>query len=170
MAFDRIYRPLMVRHARRLGLNRSDAEEIAQQCLEVVVGRIRDFQRRTSFRAWLRRIVEFKVYRHLRRLAQEPLSLRGDPEAISCASPAEEWERHWTRTHLMFCVASVQDEFAPHTYRAFELYVLQSMPVDQITLALGMTRAQVYVAKARVMKRVRERYAQMLEKWYGGRE
>jgi len=166
-AFDRIYRPLLVRYARQQGLNRGEAEEIAQQCLEIIVRNIRGFRRRRSFRAWLRRIVQLKVYQHLRRRARDPLPLHGDPEAVQGVSPAEEWERQWTRTHLMYCVASVKGDFAPHTYRAFELYVLQSVPVEQITQALGMTRGQVYVAKARVMRRVRERFAEMLETWYG---
>ncbi len=167
--FDRLYRPLLMKYARKRGLKQDDAEEIVQQCLEVIVTRIRDFQRRKSFRGWLRRIAENKIKHHLDRkhALQRPSVQAALGTANRELTPAELWERQWNRTHLLYCIASLRNDFAAHTLQAFELYVLQDMPVDKVSEALGMSRNQVYVAKSRVMRRIRDRFADMLEALYG---
>ncbi len=166
--FDKLYRPLLTRYARRRGLDADQAEEIAQQCLEVVVSQIGEFRRRKSFRGWLRRIVENKVCKHLDQRRRG----RADSEAVERvagaeADPAELWERQWNRTHLLYCLASLKTDFAPHTLAAFERYVLEEQPVAKIVEELSLTRNQVYVAKSRVMKRLAERFTDLLETMYG---
>ncbi len=180
--FDRLYRPLLTRFATAQGLGPTDAEEIAQQCLEIIVGQIGAFRRRKSFRGWLRRMVDNKVKQHY---AQKRRHAGADPLALSAAgptgasphgeriadhgaqSPGEMWETQWDRTHLMYCLANLRDTFAAHTLRAFELYVLHEQPVDQICRQLGMSANQVYIAKTRVIKRIQSRYARLLESLYG---
>jgi RNA polymerase sigma factor (sigma-70 family) len=180
--FDRLYRPLLVRFARARGLGRTDAEEISQQCLEIIVKQIGTFRRRKSFRGWLRRMVNNKVKQFY---AQKRRHAGADPTALIASShaggssrveagtphaeenPAEMWEAQWDRTHMMYCLANLRETFAPHTLRAFELYVLHEWPVDRICRLLGMSANQVYVAKRRVLKGIQARYARLLESLYG---
>lgn len=167
--FDRIYRPLLTRYARQRGLGLDEAEEIAQQCLEIIVGRIKDFQRRQRFRSWLRRLVENKVKQHfaLRKngVPMDPDLLQGF--AGTEPSPADSWEADWNRTHLEYFIGSLSSEFAPHNLLAFECYVLDELPVPRIAELLGMTPNQIYVAKSRVIRRIRERFGDMLSGLYG---
>ncbi|HNQ22392.1 MAG TPA: sigma-70 family RNA polymerase sigma factor [Phycisphaerae bacterium] len=167
--FDKLYRPLLMLYARRRGLSPADAEEIAQECLEVLVAKIQGFERRLSFRAWLHRIVDHKVNQHL---ARQRRALSLGPEWLEEApatepSPAQIWEQQWDRTHLFYCLAALRSDFAPHTLQAFELYVLQGLPVAEIARLLGMTPNQIYVAKSRVMRRLREAYRRLIDKLYG---
>lgn len=166
--FTRLYRPMLMGYARRRGLSEDEAEEIAQDCLEVIVGRIRDFRRRKSFRGWLRRTAENKIRHHLQRKSRYRRDdFRGaaaphvDPDR-----PEQIWERQWNRTHLLYCIAGLKSDFAPHTLQAFDLYVLREWPVEKISAQLGMTANQIYVAKSRVLRRIRERYAETMETLY----
>lgn len=180
--FDRLYRPLLMRFATARGLGHTDAEEIAQQCLEVIVRQIGAFRRRESFRGWLRQMVDNKVKQfhaqRRRHAGADPLprtadgrlgmSRHGEGQAARDeGDPAESWETQWDRTHLMYCLANLRDTFAAHTLRAFELYVLHEQPVDQICSQLDMSANQVYIAKSRVLKRIRSRYTHLLESLYG---
>lgn len=168
--FDQLYRPLLMRYARRRGLAEDEADDVAQQCLQVVVERIADFRRRKSFRGWLRRIVDHKVSHQIARnhQARQADTAVLDGAASTELTPPELWERHWMQTHLLYCLAGVRDDFGAHTIRAFEMYVFEERSVAEICEALGMTANQVYVAKSRIMKRLRERYAALMESLYGG--
>jgi len=42
------------------------------------------------------------------------------------------------------------------TLQAFELHALRGMPVDTAAEQLGMSKASVYQAKSRVLRRVKE--------------
>lgn len=165
--FDQLYRPLLTGYARRRGLGQAAAEEVAQQCLAAIVDRIRDFRRQRSFRRWLRGLVTHKVADHLRgetRQRHVPWSGRDLPDGLDAD---EIWERTWNASHVRYFVSGLRDEFADHTLQAFSLYVLDELPIEEITRRLGMSRNQIYVAKSRVIRRLRERFAEQLEALYG---
>lgn len=167
--FDRLYRPLLTSYARARGLRAGEAEEIAQRCLSAVAGVMHKFKRDHSFRGWLRGMVNRKVADFIAekarfRQADTALLLNAvDP----APTPDELWQRIWNRAHLRHCLDSLRADFATHTLQAFTLYVLQGEPVVDICSRLGMTPNQVYVAKSRVMRRLRERATDVLASLYG---
>jgi RNA polymerase sigma-70 factor (ECF subfamily) len=166
--FDRLYRPLLIQYARHHGLGPGEAEEIAQQCVEVVLAQIADFQKRLSFRGWLRTIVLNKVRQFFRdqrrRAAGGDAMLEGVPDE---APPGDPWDREWEAAHLAYCLAEVRSTVAEHTYYAFELYVIRDMPVEEVSRILAMTPNQIYVAKNRVIKKLRERSDRLMQHLYG---
>ncbi len=167
--FDGIYRPLLVQYARRRGVGPELAEEIAQESLVAVARQIGGFQRRRSFRAWLRAIVDHKVADHLARrrrnptLSDETLSALRDPSP----APSELWESHWNAGIARMMVHRLRTVFAAHTLQAFEMYVLDDRPVEEISRTLGMTANQIYVAKSRVARYLRENCADLIDAFYG---
>lgn len=169
--FVRLYQPLLVAYARRRGLRRADAEEIAQQCLGVVVRRIGSFQRRRRFRSWLRRIVDLLVYQWLReaqrrrRVREVLLNQAERPPADEQARFAT-WREEWNRFHLQHCLEDLRTRFTTETLRAFELYVLRDFPVPTITRLLHISENQVYVAKSRVLQYLRTCHADALAELY----
>ncbi|MCO6435642.1 MAG: sigma-70 family RNA polymerase sigma factor [Phycisphaerae bacterium] len=168
--FDGVYRPMLAGYARRCGLGPAVAEEIAQECLAAIVDRIRDFRRQRSFRRWLRGMVTHKVADHLRREKRERRRPSGSHTAagVRVSHPDEIWEQTWNASHLRYFIAGLRDEFAEHTLRAFAMYVLEERPVEEISRLLGMSPNQIYVAKSRVLRRLKDRYADQLEALYGG--
>ena len=156
--FDALYRPLLVRYARARGLSDEAAEEIAQQGMAALVTGIQGFHRRSSFRGWLHGMIDNKVNDQLRKRRRERVALAGDLEAAEApdGNPAWIWERQWNQTHLLYCLNQVRSDVAAATYDAFEMYVIQELSVDEIAEQLGMTPNQIYVAKHRVMAKIKK--------------
>jgi RNA polymerase sigma-70 factor (ECF subfamily) len=127
------------------------------------------FAPKSSFRGWLRGMVDHKVSDYLtqrrkhRRADTELLARTPDPGR----TPQELWQQQWNRIHLDYCIDGLRIEYAPHTLQAFAMYVLQERPVKEISRRLGMTPNQIYVAKSRVMARIRERFGNMIDGLYG---
>ena len=163
--FDKLYRPLLVHYGMDRGLPREAAEETAQQCMADIAGGIASFQRRVSFRGWLRGMIENKVKDQLRkrRLERGGRTADFDREQTQEGNPALVWERQWNRTHLLYCLNLIRDEISPVTYQAFELYVIAERPVGEIAAQLDMTRNQIYVAKHRVLARLKNRWSDLAD-------
>ena len=163
--FDQVYRPLLVRYGLARSLSREEAEEIAQQCMASIAEGIERFQRRVSFRGYLRRMVDNKVNDQLRKRRREHSAKTADfqREQTTEPSPALLWERDWNRTHLLYCLNRIRNEVAPLTYQAFDLYVIRELPVPKIAERLGMTPNQIYVAKHRVLARIKKRWGDLAD-------
>ncbi len=167
--FHSIYRPLLIRYARHRGLDAESAEDVAQQCLAAVSQRIRGFEKKRSFRAWLRGMVDHKVADHFAKFGRPPAqlhesSMESDAESETLSNL---WEVTWNGRLLQVLSEHLRSHFAEHTMRAFEMYVMRDMPVEQIANLLGMTPNQIYVAKSRVVRYLRESCDEVLENLYG---
>ena len=163
--FDQIYRPLLVAYARARGLTAEAADEVAQECMAAVAEHIRTFERRASFRGWLRGMIDHMVADELKRRRRE-----GPARTVDFARPQERegnpqllWERNWNRTHLLYCLNLIRNEISPVTFEAFELYVVRELPVREIARRLGITPNQLYVAKHRVMARLKARWEELAD-------
>ncbi len=156
---------MLIRYAAERGLSGDEAEEIAQQCMAAIAGGIRGFQRKVSFRGWLRGLIEHKVSDQLKKHRRELPARTADfdREQTREASPALLWERQWNRTHLLYCLNQLRDEVSPMTLEAFELYVIHELPVQEIAERLAMTPNQVYVAKHRVLARLKKRWSELAD-------
>jgi len=158
-AFESLYRPLLVSYAMSRGLNAPDAEDVAQQCTQAVLEKIDDYQHLQSFKAWLRAIAEHKIVDRFRRL-------QGDVQADSAfwgtqrdttGSPVEDlWEAQWVRAHILHCAERVRGSVNESTYEAFSACVVRGMEPAAVAGLLNLTVNQVYVAKHRVLERIRE--------------
>jgi RNA polymerase sigma-70 factor (ECF subfamily) len=161
--FDQLYRPLVVGYAVARGLDSNDADDVAQQCVQAVLGRINTYEHSGSFKTWLRAIAEKKIcdcFRARRREVQadsEILSQLADADE----SPAETWEKHWWKGHFRFCAESVRQEVSPSTYSAFISYAIEGRPAGEVAQAQGLTVNQVYVAKHRILERMRGMMAEL---------
>ncbi len=156
-AFDRLYRDLLVGYAKSRGLSDSDAQDVAQQCVIAVMEHIATYRHEASFRSWLSAIAERKVidvYRRARR-AQSP----GSGDVSDCPDDAAGidtiWRRNWERAHLRHALEAVRSEVTERTYAAFVQYAVEDRSPQSVADALGMTVDQVYLAKHRVLERLR---------------
>ena len=57
----------------------------------------------------------------------------------------------------------VQDEFAPATWQAFRRHALEGEPAVRVAEALGLSLNSVLLAKSRVLKRLRQEAAGLVE-------
>lgn len=164
--FVGLYRPLLVGYARARGLQAEDAEDIAQQCLESISQHIANFDYdpgRGGFKKWLHTLVNNRV-RNLLRRRQERLAESGDFERPQgrARSPEEMWEQLWLGEHLKYCLEQIRPQVEPKTYQAFCRVALEQQPVKAVSREIGMTAEQIYVAKSRMTKRLREMMTDLL--------
>lgn len=160
--FDHLYRPLIFGYAQGLGLDAADAEDVVQSCAQAVLANIARYQHVGSFKAWLRRIALNKVRDASRRRGE----VQGDTAQLAGAAdpaptPDELWERRWLEEHLRFCLERVRSDFARHTYEAFYRIVFREHSPAQVAEELRLSLNQVYVAKHRVLDRVRDQMLQL---------
>lgn len=156
--FDRLYRSMLIQYTQARGLDLADAEDVAQQCVTAVMEQIDGYAHRASFKNWLYGIAEHKIvdlYRRRRRECQPADGVLTNAEDSSTNADGI-WHRHWMVAHLRHCAESVRREVAESTYLAFERYAIQGHPVSDVAASLGLTPNQVYVAKHRVLARIRE--------------
>jgi len=163
--FHDLYAPLIYRYARRRGLNREDADDIRSECYKSIVQQIGAFdydKAKGGFKAWLRTIVDRRVV-DLFRKKREQQAKSGELQQIEAVhtSAEEVWDTEWKSQHLKHCVEQLRGEVSRTTFAAFSMVVIEGRPVVEVCDELGMNSNQVYKAKARMLRRVREKMAEI---------
>lgn len=171
--YESLYRPLVRAYAISRGLDASAADDVAQQCSEVVLEHIAEYEHAGSFKAWLRAIAEHKVIDRFRAWKREAgadtafwRAREADAEREGGAAPADAWDRHWDHAHIMFCAERARKQVSESTYEAFEACVVRGMSPDSVAALLNIPVDHVYVAKHRVLERIRGH----LRELHGGEE
>lgn len=73
------------------------------------------------------------------------------------------WEEEYRR-HLVARVLSlIQTDFQPATWQAFWQSVMEGKPAAGVAQGLGLSTGAVYMAKARVLSRLRQELDGMLD-------
>ena len=158
--FVRLYTPLLLRWAYRLGLPGPDAADLVQEVFLVLVRQLPKFSYdpSRSFRAWLR-TVTLNKWRDLggRRGAR---SLDADDPALlglAVADPAELFDEAEYRAALSGrALQLIRQEFQPTTWQACWETVVMDRPAAEVAAELGITVNAVYLAKSRVLSRLRQ--------------
>jgi RNA polymerase sigma factor (sigma-70 family) len=158
---DARMRPVIVGVTKRLGLTHDEAEEVAQATLaEVFEGYQKGRYERGKgrLRSWVVAIARNLAIDSLRRRGAAGRAALAFPEVPDDARVSVIWEEEWNRFVAREALACLRREayVDERTIRAFELFALSGVPADQAGLDCGMTAAQVYVAKNRVARRLRE--------------
>ncbi len=164
--FYGLYQPLLYRYARARRLDRDVAEEILQQCMTVLAQKMPEFEyakERGGFKYWLRRLVNNKINDYFKK-KKLPLAQSADFHRASLRddSSDELWEQQWRKRHLKFCLESIKHDVAPQTFQAFEYHVLADWSVERVSETLGLSADQVYAAKSRITKRLREKMKELI--------
>lgn len=165
--FFQIYHPLLYRYARLRGLGRENAEELAQQCMTILIDRMPRFEYsrdKGGFKRWLRRLVNNKINDFFKK-RKMPLAESADyRKLVDRETTLEEiWEQEWEKKHLQFYLKEVRKDVAPKTYQAFEYYVICDWPVGRVTETLNMTAEQVYAAKSRIIRKLRAKMTRTVD-------
>ncbi len=167
--FVRVYAPLVYRFARRRGLQDSDAGDIAQEVLRAVLrdaDQLDQIHRRGSLRSWLFTVAHHRIYDFQKRGRQDQGSGASGVQAALHAQPAREdreaWDREYRQQLFAWAAVQVQSQCSPSAWRAFRLTAVEGKSGADAATELGMTVAAVYLAKSRVMARLKE-FIQMWE-------
>ena len=167
-----LYQPLLRTWMARAGVAASDVDDLAQDVLLVVFREIAGFERRGqgAFRAWLRTILAHRVRDYFRGQKYRPTAT-GDSDFLrgldELESPESALSHLWDHEHDKHVAASlmrrVQGDFEPATWQAFRRHVLEGEPAAHVAVELGLSLNSVLLAKSRVLKRLREELAGLVE-------
>lgn len=163
--FVDIYDPMIYRYARLRGLSHDNAKEVVQDCMTQLVQVMPEFEyqrEKGRFKAWLRRIANNKIndmFKRRRPISAETDDFRRPQESEESVNKL--FEEQWQRKHLRYCLKQVLAEASPTTRQAFELYVVMEWPVERVTEALSVSADQVYAAKSRITRRLKQRYQEL---------
>jgi len=168
-----LYEPLIERWVRPHVAQRADAEDLVQEVMTTLVRELPGFdhnERPGAFRAWLRTITIHRLRAYWEKRdarsaiagapdLREALAQLADPTSALSESWDEEHDRHVTKTLLK----SIRLEFQPATWRAFERQVHDGQPASDVAQELGISVNAVLIAKSRVLKRLREKAAGLVD-------
>ena len=115
--------------------------------------------KRGRFRHYLRKIIRnqaLKIYRKRNGSAAGTDCMERTPAEPSVDVWDELWDEEWKRHVLAMALAELKGHVQPATYMAFEMYVLQERPVQEVANFLGMSVASVYTAKSRCVAALKE--------------
>jgi RNA polymerase sigma-70 factor (ECF subfamily) len=158
-------RPVVVHFGQGLGLSPQDAEDAAQETLMTFLKALQagHYDRQKGrLSHWLLGIAR-RVILNKRRHAS---SQGGHADTAFWESLPDDgqadtmWEVQWQQAVLQRCLDQARREFDPKVFKAFQLYALGDVPVQEVGRRLDMTANAVYIAKSRVLARLRELEAQ----------
>jgi RNA polymerase sigma factor (sigma-70 family) len=167
--FHDTYAALLVRYARRAGLNDSDAEDAAQETMIAMVEKMPRFRYspdRCSFKSWLQLTVQRLVVDRCRRLHYRAAGVnvpRTQPlsEELLKTLAAEQsdldrlWHEEW-RAHLLELAARrVKDTVRAQHYQIFHLHVLRRLSAAETARRCSVSVMTVHLTRLRVGRKVR---------------
>jgi RNA polymerase sigma-70 factor (ECF subfamily) len=166
------YAPLVYGFARRRGLQDADAADLMQEVLRSVAGaapRLDYDPKRGTFRSWLFTVTRNKVYTFLdgQRRRERGSGDSGVQERLeelpAADAEASEWDREYDRRLFAWAADEVRGEFQDATWQAFWGTAVDGQTPKQVAASLGLSVGAVYVAKSRVLARLRERVQELQE-------
>lgn len=174
-SFYRMYAGVILRFARACGLPESNAQDVLQATMMVLMKRMSGFDyapERGKFRSFLFAIVRNKAREERRRLARRqareiPLDAAPDhgdgdgrsladklPDTKARGAEALEWTR-WVDSNVREALARVREQVAPHRFDVFYELVFEGRAVDEVAARHRLSRNTVYKIKHDLLLRLR---------------
>jgi RNA polymerase sigma-70 factor (ECF subfamily) len=162
--FVDLYGPLIFRYGLRQGLQEADAADLTQDVLARVA---RALPRglydpeRGDFRGWLFTVVRNQFRNVLERRGRQEQGT-GDTSAQEALAeqpaPGDDaaWHEEYRRQLFVFAAEQVRPEMDAKAWQAFWRTGVEGRPAKDAAKELGMTVAAVYMAKSRVLARIKE--------------
>jgi len=171
--FVRLYAPVIYGFARKRGLQDADAADLMQEVLRSVSSaapRLEYDRARGTFRGWLFTITRNKVFNFLESRSRRVVGTgdsavrdRLEQHADGNGAPTADWEADYRRTLAAQAMARIKSEFQAATWKAFLQTAVDGLSPAQAAKNVGMSVGAVYVAKSRVIARLRQEIESMRE-------
>ena len=158
-----IYAPLVYEYLGAQGLQDADAADLTQDVLTSVATAANNLNyssQRGPFRSWLFTVVKNRL-RNFRRKSKRQTCGTGGTEAheLLMQQPdrdAVDWDQAYERRLFHHAADQVRGDFQESTWQAFWRTAVEGQAGKEVAESLGMTISAVYLAKGRVMQRIRE--------------
>ena len=168
-----IYQPVVFRMARRRGLQDADSQDVMQQVFLSISKSIEGWipgDLQPPFRAWLTTIARNAITKALTRRPRdaatgstsmvELLHAQSDPQETTAEILAE------ARKELVrWATEQIRTEFSETTWNVFWLTAIEGVPIAEVAKSIGRSAGAVYVARYRVIARLKEKVLEVSQLW-----
>ncbi len=165
--FVELYAPLIFHWGRRHGLSETDAADLVQEVMTVLVVKLPEFQYDPNkrFRSWLRTVtLNTARTMHRRRPSRALASLSRLAQQPEAAPPDDLFEEQEYRSFLIQrALELMRRHFQETTWRACWEHVVHGRPAAEVARELGLSTNAVYIAKYRVLRRLRQELEGLLD-------
>ncbi len=156
--FVGIYTPLVHHWILKLGVEKNQADDLVQEVFVVLLGKVSHIvaNRPKSFRAWLRTVTVNKCRDHFRKCNRKT-----EPTFVSHLEVAgDDTNEILTDQEYQTFVAHsamrlMKDAFSETTWKACWENVARGRPAREVASELGISENAVYLARGRILKRLR---------------
>lgn len=172
--FLAIYRPVVVRMACGRGLQYADADDLAQQVFLSVAKAIESWESGASqppFRVWLSRITRNAIVNALTRRKPDAPGGSASVHEMLLELPERDADTSQqlleeSRYQVMRWAANeIRSEFTELTWSLFWLTSIEGDNVAEVARLKDKTPGAVYMARFRVMQRLKEKMLEVSEVW-----
>ena len=161
------------------GLTNTEAEDVVQETLLAVAKEMPDFKydpARGSFKGWLLEVTRRRIANQVRKRLKHRPAIAGPPVGEATRPPSGQksepdqrrtatvervpdpnsdemerlWDQEWRTNLLEASIVRVKKRVNAKQYQMFNLYVMMQWPMNQVKKTLGVSAAQVYMAKMRI--------------------
>lgn len=160
--FASIYQPVIFRICRKKGLQHADATDVTQEVLTQVAKSIDKFDPThpgATFRGWLYRVTRNSVVDFFRSNNRKPTVSAGTDvfaNVLQSDTDSKEFFLEYQRQVFLSVAREVSAQVKPSTWRAFWETEMENRPADAVAKSLGITVGALYVARSRVLARLKK--------------
>ena len=154
-----------------------DARDVSQNVflsLSKCTMRFQPGEGANSFRGWLWGVTNNHIKYYLRQESSQPSAVGGSTAVRRMADVAQEAEpagleseemasRTGEQGLLKRALELLRTDFQEPTWRAFWQTTMESRPAAEVAAELGLSANAVYLAKSRVLRRLRQEFEGQLE-------
>ena len=163
--FVRLYAPLVYSYGRRRGLQDADAADLAQDVLRIAAEKIDRFQydpARGEFRGWLltvslNRVRRFMTTPKLRDQGTGRSTIVEVLQQQPDRAEQDSWNQESRMQLFRWATEQIRPDFQAKTWQAFWWTAVEQKSAATVATELGISVGSVYVAKSRVVARLREK-------------
>ena len=170
----RLFGPLVYQWCRQNGLQPADATDVGQETFQAVATNIGTFRREEpgdTFRGWLWTITRSKIVDHWRRTHQQAQASGGSTAQSRLENVAAPHSSHTGEppdpetpgSLYQRALQVIQEDFEEPTWRAFWRVAVDGCTPADVAGELNISVNAVYLAKSRVLRRLREELGDLLD-------
>jgi RNA polymerase sigma-70 factor (ECF subfamily) len=174
--FVGLYQPAILRMAKRRGMQEADALDVIQQVFVSVAKSIESWSSISGgppFRAWLATIARNAITNALTRQPWDAAlggssvieQLQSLPAHTALEATQSELLRETRHQLVLWAADEIRHEFGDEVWQSFWLTTIEGQPLSQVASTLNRSAGSMYVARFRVIARLKEKVQELSQSW-----
>ena len=171
--FMTIYQPVVYRLSRRRGLQHADAEDLCQQIFLSVAKAVENWETQKEgprFRNWLSRVTRNAILNAMSRVNPDRATGTSSVQDLlldipDCGDLTTALLNESRMEAFHWAAGQAQTEFSASTWNMFHETTIGGRSIADVAEALGSSSGAVYIARCRVMQRIKEKVNEVSDFW-----